>query len=121
MKKYIFLIILIFISAGTYAQVSDPYGNLEKYWYYRYRLVNDFTKIGNNVGESMPAQQRCLGKAAKSDALGEGGYLKWAEGTIDLGNYMQMLATEYHQLENNGYSTTRTLTELQYAVNAFYR
>ena len=28
--------------------------NLEKYWHYRYRLVNYFLQVGPNAGESLP-------------------------------------------------------------------
>ena len=43
-------------SATTIAGLPDWYQNLQKYWFYRYRLVNDFTFIGPNPGESLVAQ-----------------------------------------------------------------
>ena len=33
----------------------EYYRDLQKYWWYRYRLVNDFMKIGTGIGESIPA------------------------------------------------------------------
>ena len=37
------------------ASAQGWYRNLEKYWWYRYRLVNDFMKVGPECGESTPA------------------------------------------------------------------
>lgn len=49
------------------ANSQDWYRNLEKYWWYRYRLVNDFMKVGPNCGESIPADYRKLGINTKLD------------------------------------------------------
>ena len=57
MKKTIVLFChLLFFCIPVFAQT--PYRNMEKYWWYRYRLVNDFMKIGPNCGESIPAVAR---------------------------------------------------------------
>jgi len=78
MKVYILLIIFILTCELVYAQPETSYytssggtltggtpalwyTNLEKYWYYRYKLVNDFMYIGVNAGESLPASRRDLG------------------------------------------------------------
>ena len=49
------------------ANSQDWYRNLEKYWWYRYWLVNDFMKVGPNCGESIPADYRKLGTNTKLD------------------------------------------------------
>ena len=42
------------------------YNNLQKYWYYRYRLVEDFMYIGTEVGEDMIAYRIIKGDNAFS-------------------------------------------------------
>lgn len=113
---------MILYSAEALAQ--DPkgdYHNMEKYWWYRYRLVNDFLKIGPNCGESIPAQRRSWVAELDSPGVHKKGVLSFDDATIDLGNYISMLATEYKLLKNNNFNTTRTRMELYYALNAFER
>ena len=114
-------------TSGVY--IIDPtvpqwYQNLNKYWFYRYRLVNDFTCIGPNPGESIIAYRRIKGDNKNPD----GGIPDYqntldfaADQTEDLANYMSVLATEYEQLKQNGLSTARTLYEIKYAQNAYDR
>ena len=78
--KHFILIILIFIVSNrisgqtpeyyiptggttyTSSTASDQwYQNLEKYWYYRYKLVNDFLIMGPSEGMSTPVYRRDLG------------------------------------------------------------
>lgn len=91
---------------------NAPYVNLEKYWWYRYRLVNDFMLIGEDCGESIPVSRRQLGTYGK---------LKWADATNDLGHYLAMLGTEDKQLVTYGIPIKRTETELGYALDAYDR
>ena len=56
MKKILFIIVLNLSGCVIFAQT--PYHNMEKYWWYRYRLVNDFMYIGDSMGMSIPAQVR---------------------------------------------------------------
>jgi hypothetical protein len=95
------------------------YNNLQKYWYYRYRLVEDFTYIGPNTGEDMIAYRRTKGN--DHDATINNTLDFAADQTNDLGTYIGVLATEYQQLKMNGFSTKQTLYELAYAQNAFDR
>jgi len=104
--------------------IPQWYKNLEKYWYYRYRLVNDFMLIGPGEGMSIPAQKRNLYDRnapnlwPNATAINE---LEWQDATIDLGHYIATLATEYKMLNDNHWDVTRTLSELQYAQAALYR
>lgn len=121
MRKLLLFIALAFGFSCVHAQYppSDPNGpvrNLNKYWWYRYRLVNDFMKIGDQCGESIPAQRR--NRNLYSSDLQN---LYWADATIDLGDYITMLATEYRQLKNSKLDTRRTEMELYYALAAFDR
>ena len=108
-------------SSSTIAGLPDWYQNLQKYWFYRYRLVNDFTYVGPNPGESLIAYERNKGDGAH-DAIPFPNTLDFeGDQTIDLGSYLAVLATEYEQLKQNGFSTARTIMELQYAQNAYDR
>ncbi len=104
---------------ATSSGIPDWYANLEKYWFYRYRLVEDFTYVGPKIGETMIAYRRTKGDdydASRNNTL------DFADDqTNDLGTYIGVLSTEYKQLKDNGLSTSRTLWELQYAQNAFDR
>ncbi len=136
MKTYIFILLTI-LSLSAFGQdtvayyqsgsgytadhsMPDWYRNLQKYWFYRYRLVNDFTYIGPNPGESLIAQRR-----TKRDAFAVSGTnynsLDFEDQTIDLGHYLGVLATEYELLKNNGFNTDRTLYEIKWAQNAYDR
>jgi len=108
--------------------LPDWYKNLEKYWYYRYRLVEDFTYIGPNPGESLIAERRIKGDLDGLYNSGTGSLLEnplaldfASDQTEFLANYMGVLATEYEQLKQNNLSTARTLSEILYAQNAFDR
>ncbi len=58
MKKYITLIIVLLQTTFVASAQQTPYQTTQKYWWYRYRLVNDFMKVGDNCGESIPASER---------------------------------------------------------------
>ncbi len=117
MKSKILLITFYLISVVSFAQT--PYRNIEKYWWYRYRLVNDFMKIGDQCGESIPATERWRQYADEPNSPWDG--LGWGDATQHLGNYINMLAGEHAMLRSNGMPTNRTNMELYYALNAFER
>lgn len=48
--------ILLFTLQTSFAQ--DRWQNQKKYWFYKARLNNDFTKVGLNAGESFIVGQR---------------------------------------------------------------
>lgn len=108
--KRIITIIFIYISLNTvlYSQTKEL--NHEKYWYYRYRLVNSFLKPGLGNGYSIPASRRAMD-----------GHIHFGDATMDLGWYWAVLATEYRLLQLHNQSTDKTVEELYYALQAFNR
>ncbi len=93
------------------------YHNMEKYWWYRYRLVNDFMIIGDQCGMSVPAQKRNYPFFAGDSRQS----LQWEDATTELGHYIGALAVEYRMLKDNHWDTWRTEQELYYAIRAFDR
>lgn len=119
------------------------YNNLQKYWYYRYRLVNDFLFISetNEAGSSIPAIKRLQGNAVDEQPGAPSGWaatpttyptdtpwqcgscntLSFGDATVDLGHYIQMLATEEELLQQTSHEVTRSQYELKHALDAFDR
>ena len=114
------LLTLICLLAAVAGYSQTPFRNTEKYWWYRYRLVNDFMKIGDQCGESIPATTRWQ-KIGAIDQQEEWDGLHWGDATQHLGKYINMLAGEQAMLRSNHMSTSRTNMELYYALNAFER
>jgi hypothetical protein len=87
---------------------------LAKYWLYRWRFINDFIKVGDQQGESIPFAER--NSYNQQD-------LKTGDGTQKLGMYLCVLATEYALLYENERWTDleKTKTELYYALEAIER
>jgi hypothetical protein len=111
------LSLILFCLLGSnlvYGQSQDDV-NLQKYWYYRWRLVNDFLKVGEGVGHSIPIQSR-QGYNGIPD-------IEIADATIYHGFYLGILATEFKLLRINQRHADleRTKTELYYAIKAFER
>jgi hypothetical protein len=99
-------------------RTSTDYKNFKKYWWYHYRLLNDFMAKGDCVGcsEAMNERdRRDLGETAPT------GKAKWGDQTISLGMYMGVLATEYRLLKNANQPVDTTLQELYFALKAFNR
>jgi hypothetical protein len=92
--------------------------NLEKYWRYKKRLNDFFLKVGPSAGESIPAE-----KIQVNETINHHQGVTWAQsdGTIHLGWYIAVLATENALLRRNGYLTHRNVEELYYALNALWR
>lgn len=114
--KTLFLCLLLLMAGGqAMAQYS---ANLQKYWWYHYRLVNDYMKIGTNCGESITASIRH--KKGENNSL-TGPHLHWGDATIMHGHLLCMLAAEYQLLSQNSLATDRTVYELYHALAAFDR
>lgn len=60
MKCTLNKILFIFLTPFFVSGQGDGI-NLQKYWYYKTRLNNDFVKIELNQGESVPFNQRGSG------------------------------------------------------------
>ncbi len=94
--------------------------NLDKYWQYRHKLVEQYMLVGDGQGYSLPASYINPGLER----------MKWSDNTIWLGWYLGVLATEYHLLHNARYQEYNTgnatreqenLNELYYALKALIR
>jgi len=109
MRNKILLIIVCNFFLLIFVNAQSNQLNLDKYWHYRYRLVNQFMVVGGGKGQSLPATVR--------NKYGSG-ILDWGETPRYMGWYLGVLATEYRLLQNNGQSVERTLTELYYALRA---
>lgn len=66
------------------ARADTTEENLAKYTRLRERLLSDFTSVGLEAGQSEPAPERNDGA----------GFMKWGDGTIALGFYTGVLASE---------------------------
>lgn len=103
------------------ARADSTAENLAKYRALRQRLVTDFTSVGPAAGQSEPAPER-------NDATA---WMKWGDGTIALGFYLGVLATEHYLLSNptrfpgadggDPNQLARTRDELYYALAALER
>ena len=121
---------------STLGQVNQELEN--KYWTYRDRYRNYFTKIGGEAGESQSAASinQLSAKSLKFKiknkqevATGqENNYLMavdYADAVIDQGWYMMVLASEYWLLKNKNQMHTDAYkalcNELYFAINAIER
>lgn len=113
-QKLIVIFFLSFLAGYSFAQTEEDV-NLQKYWYYRWRFQNDFIKIGDQPGHSIPIQSR-KGIQWVQD-------IEVVDGTIYLGIYLSVLATEHRLLRENGspHDLEKNKRELYYAIRAFER
>jgi hypothetical protein len=102
--------LILLLGASVFSQTPEL--NEQKYWIYRERLNNEFMiGIGPEMGYSAPAGVR--------DTVS--GILQWTDATMDLGQYIGVLAMEYRIQENEGLNTDETVGELFYALYALNR
>jgi hypothetical protein len=99
------LFLILITTSCIYAQDQNDINNHKKYWYYKWRLNNNFVLVGDCNGCSQPASTRNFGA------------IKWSDGGIEQGIYLMMLATEYKLLSNNGQNLTEITKEIFYALN----
>ncbi len=121
MKKIqIFLIIFFTNSSFVFSQGTEH--NLEKYWYYRQRLKNQFMVVSanNEQGTNIPAIDR---KGVWNNTYNTlyASKLAWGDDNGNLPYYIGMLATEYRLLKDYGQDYNETLNELVYALRAIER
>ncbi len=110
-----------YVSGIVPNQTSDDHHL--KYWYYRWRLRENFMKIGKGAGESLIADVRNTNMSTTGDPLlqNEGIHLRFSDQTVFLGFYIGVLATEYRSLSYNGQNTDQTVKELYHALWALNR
>ncbi len=109
--KFFFSYSLLFICCLVEAQ--NPLLNAEKYQTYRERLLHGFmvSNSCNAPGTNIPASLRNIRNRQ----------MRWGDATINLSNYMAVLATEFARLQKQGLPTEETLKELHYALLAMER
>ncbi len=113
----------IIMAIGSHAQFvrveKGAYFNLEKYWWYRYRLVNDFMKVGAECGESIPAQLKAYQWAGgtQPDTM----RIVWGDATQSLGHYIGTVAAESKLLSLYGWDNSRSNWEMYLGIKAFDR
>lgn len=122
MKKLV-VILLLLSSFGSIAQTYQE--NLEKYWYFRHRLREEFMFFSANAsspGSHMPAECRSdtLIPNNRGDNY-EQHFIRWGDGVWWLGHYMAVLALEYRLLKDNNQDYNGTLNELIQALNTYDR
>jgi len=111
--RIFFLALVFFCLGGEAVQAQTPQLNHQKYWYYRWRLRTHFMKLGLEQGETMILNQR-------SDTNWMGNLI-WGDQTMNLGWYLTILSTEYHQLASNQQNTDQTVKEIYHALWAINR
>jgi MYXO-CTERM domain-containing protein len=84
-------IVMLAIALGGVAHADSTEQNLAKYKRLRTRLLDDFVSVGPAQGQSQPAPER----------MDNIGLMKWGDGTIALGFYLGVLATEHYLLTND--------------------
>src|SRR4051812_1731362 len=125
MKK-LFLFLLLGLNAlSVFAQNSPfahPYINESKYWFYRNRLINEFMVLGGD-GDVSPLDDGTCNIA--SYITQDKSLLSFGDGTIRMGQYLTVLATEYELLSRNAAMNSDALfqnkKELVYMLKALER
>jgi hypothetical protein len=109
------ILFILFAPTISFSQVNpNMHGWLAKYWFYRWRLRNDFMVMGEGPGQSLVAESRNENR---------GQYIKWSDAMIMHGYYLTMLAVEHKILQTKGrYADLKNNErELYYAIKAFER
>jgi hypothetical protein len=123
MKNYRTIFLLMLVLAGSKGNAQSDLDNLNKYWSYRDRFVKNFLHAGSGEGESLPISSRRIGFPSGSietfDQTASSFY--WQDGTIYLGHYMQVLATEYRLLSDANENCDQTLNEIYYCLMTLNR
>jgi hypothetical protein len=117
MKKILILIILLCCQVMLLFSQTE-YINLQKYWFYRQRLRNNFVVVSSSdePGTNIP-----IDLIYTKDTLGITPFLSIDDGNEMLDEYISMLITEYRLLKNNSQDATQTAHELYYALKAVNR
>lgn len=81
-------VVALAATTATTARADTTDQNLAKYWSLRDRLVTEFVSVGTDPGQSEPVPERMDNIA----------HMKWGDGTIALGFYIGVLASEHYLL-----------------------
>lgn len=114
-KQTVILIIvtLVYFANSSFAQTHEI--DQQKYWVYRNRLQKEYMyidyKTPYTAGSCIPAGIRNYDSKT----------ILFGDGLIYLGNYLQVLATEYALLNYYNLPVQGTLDDLYYAIEAVYR
>ena len=118
----IFFLLLVNVSMAC-AQGDSL--NRQKYWCLRERLITKFVKPGLGPGESLPANKYTIGISWMTSPASLVKKLEWGDGTINLGWYIGVLATELELLQREEKTRNvyfqRLVEEIYFALNAFNR
>lgn len=114
------LLVLLLLGNFSYAQIKLTEENHDSYWFYRYRLTNQFLRVGEQSGNSLPASIR---NPHSLNHLGCESPFSHGDQGINFGYYLAVLATEYRMLLfNKEYKDLeKTKYELYCAIKALYR
>jgi hypothetical protein len=118
MKKFFLFVMLYTAGYGLAVGQAEKY-NLEKYWRYKDRFLNEFIVLPNgnqtSAGMSIPAMEIQL------DASGNKTFINYTDGNANLSHYLSVLATEYKLVKNDGSNYDKVIEELYYALSAIDR
>lgn len=124
MSKKLTIIFLFFIVQGIVFSQNDSI-NGEKYWHLRHRLITKFIKPGLGTGESIPAARYSIHISWSKKPAGTYKKLEWGDGTIHLGWYLAVLATEMEMLQRSSKTNDtyfkNLVEELYFALSAINR
>ena len=117
MKKENFILLFFLISLLVQSQsltnVQEITRSHRRYWYYRTRFINDFTKIGDKQGDCIVFAQRNFEYSENGDTPVNFTkyHSKVGPDQIDIMNqYLSALALEYKILTRTNQSTTETIS-----------
>jgi hypothetical protein len=117
-KSSVVTMLCVILTNFVFAQ-QDMY-NLEKYWRYKNRFLNEFIVLpqfnSTSEGLSIPAMKITLNQTGTSKA-----YMDFTDGNANMSHYLGVLATEYRLLKNNGDNYDQVIKELYYATLALDR
>lgn len=114
MKNIILMLLFIGVNSIGFTQTQNMSGDLTKYWFYRWRLRNDFMVMGSEQGQSLVIQDRSTERKS---------IIRFADATLMHGYYLTMLAIEHKILADLGRTEDlkNNERELYYALKAIER
>ena len=125
MKKIILYILIL--SFGVPILAQDAATNMEKYWRYRKRYMNNFIIQSDDVGAcgcNIPMAEIQMTSSNATSAVGSG-YIKYqlslGDGNDGYRYYLEFLASEYYLLKQNGQDCSETIKDLYYVMLALLR